>query len=68
MANYFECYACHQVAPLLKEGEGKAQCPICGSTKGSLLSSEEFMAKKNAGVFYDLPGKKKKNGRYLVIS
>jgi predicted RNA-binding Zn-ribbon protein involved in translation (DUF1610 family) len=52
MAEWFSCFSCHKVAPLI--GTAEKKCPACGSTNGEILSHQRFKEGYEAGVYYDL--------------
>lgn len=41
MAEFFSCFNCHKVAPLLVNSERK--CPSCGSENGEVISGDQVV-------------------------
>ena len=52
MAEFFNCFGCSKVAPLI--GNVERKCPSCGSTNGEVISQERFNAGFKAGAFYNI--------------
>jgi len=50
MAEFFSCFACHKVAPLLSEAK---KCPLCGSENGEVLTAQRMKEGIEAGVYRD---------------
>lgn len=64
MAEFYNCFNCHKVMPLL--GADEKKCPSCGSTNGEVISAQRFEEGFKAGVFYNIDprtGKRAKNKR-----
>ncbi|MFL9921586.1 hypothetical protein PQR75_40795 [Paraburkholderia fungorum] len=64
MAEFFECFACMKVMPLVRPEE--KVCPGCGSTNGQIISSERVKEGMEAGTFYNIDprtGKRAKKKR-----
>jgi hypothetical protein len=64
MAEWYHCFTCRKVTPLL--GTTEKKCPICNGTNGEVLSQERFKAGFDAGVYYNIDpatGKRAKKRR-----
>ena len=63
MSPYFNCFDCAHVSPDPKDN---SKCPHCGSTKGRMMSDDEFNRKEDIGAIHIIdpgtgkPIKKKK--------
>jgi hypothetical protein len=64
MADFFHCYSCQKVAPLLQSPEKK--CPLCGSTNGDIRTASQIDEMMKAGAVWNIdpktggPAKKKR--------
>jgi hypothetical protein len=68
MANWFHCFQCRSVHPLLgeKQEERERKCSTCGSTNVEVISQQRFQEGFEAGVFFNIDpktGKRTKKGR-----
>ena len=64
MTQFFSCFACQKVFPILSEVNGK--CPACASANGEILSPERVREGVQAGVYFNVDrktGKRKKSPR-----
>jgi hypothetical protein len=53
MAEFYNCFDCYKVMPLL--GADEKKCPSYGSTNGEAISAQRFEEGFKAGVFYNIP-------------
>jgi len=49
MPPYFNCFNCNHVSPDPKDN---SKCPFCGSTKGRMMSEDEFNRKEDIGAMH----------------
>jgi hypothetical protein len=52
MTQWFECFDCRKVGPILSGAETK--CAACGSVNGEILSAERFKEGFDAGVYFNI--------------
>ncbi len=52
MAEYYHCFNCKTVVPVLPGAERK--CPSCGGTSGEVISQERFDQGFKAGAYYNI--------------
>ena len=52
MADFFECFACHKVAPMIQSSEIK--CPICGSANGQVMPPARVEKELKVRVLYSI--------------
>jgi hypothetical protein len=70
MADWYECFTCCKVYPLIaekdKELAGEGKCATCGGGNGRIVPEGQFAEGFAAGVYYNLdpktgkPAKKKR--------
>ena len=64
MTEYYRCFSCEKVAPLI--GDAERRCPVCGGTNGEVLSQEQFEQGHEEGAIFDIDlktGKRAKKKR-----
>jgi hypothetical protein len=52
MTEYYECFSCGKVIPLI--GSEERKCPSCSGTNGEILSQERFDEGFKAGTYYNI--------------
>ena len=52
MAEFFHCFACRKVTPLL--GSGEKRCPSCASANGEVIPGQRVTEGLEAGVFFNI--------------
>jgi hypothetical protein len=52
MADYYECFSCMKVMPLIADADKK--CVACGGTNGQVISHERFEERFKAGAIFNI--------------
>ena len=49
MADFYDCFACHEVTPMTTEEKA---CPLCGSINGQVITAERLKEGIDAGAYF----------------
>jgi hypothetical protein len=60
MGEFFDCFACHEVTPMMTEEKAR---PLCGSINGQVISAERLKEGIDAGAYFSRDAEGKRIGR-----